>query len=87
MEWKIHEREGQGGDDSGRPWQTELRVIFPGLGTVRAQLRLAAGHVSVNLLAEEGETVLRLEEGREQLSEGMEAAGLRLAGFRVTHVE
>ena len=87
MEWKIHEREGQGGDDSGRPWQTELRVIFPGLGTVRAQLRLAAGHVSVHLVAEEGETVLRLEEGREQLSEGMEAAGLRLAGFRVTHVE
>jgi hypothetical protein len=86
MEWKVEEREADGrGCGAERNWQTEVVLDLPRLGTVRATLNLGGMGVSVNLAARHEETVSAMKEGRNRLEEALDAAGIRMAGFRVSH--
>ncbi|WP_298271805.1 flagellar hook-length control protein FliK [Geobacter sp.] len=84
MEWKVQEREAEGGA-GGRNWQTEVRIAFPRLGEVRATLTLAGEGVAVTLVATEEQTVTLLSGGAERLRENMEGAGITLSGLAVRH--
>ncbi|HML77619.1 flagellar hook-length control protein FliK [Geobacter sulfurreducens] len=86
MEWKVEEREADGrGSSAERSWQTEVALDLPRLGSVRATLSLGSSGVTVNLAARNEETVATMKEGRPRLEEALDAAGIRMTGFRVSH--
>lgn len=86
MEWKVEERETDGrGSGAERNWQTEVVLDLPRLGAVRATLSLGGMGVSVNLSARSEETVSAMKEGRNRLDEALDAAGILMTGFRVSH--
>lgn len=86
MEWKVEEREADGrGSSAERSWQTEVALDLPRLGSVRATLSLGSSGVTVNLAARSEETVAAMKEGRLRLEEALDAAGIRMTGFRVSH--
>ncbi len=82
MEWKVEEREAEGGKGE-RSWQTEVSVELPSLGAIRATLRSGKEGIAVVLAAEEGRTAEVLASRQEGLEERFGAAGLRLGGFVV----
>ena len=82
MEWKVEEREAEGGKGE-RSWQTEVSVELPTLGAIRATLRSGKDGIAVVLAAEEGRTAEVLASRQEGLDERFGAAGLRLGGFVV----
>ncbi len=82
MEWKVEEREAQGGKGE-RSWLTEVAVELPNLGAVRATLRSGKEGIAVTLMAEDGRTAEVLAAGQNGLEERFGAAGLRLGGFTV----
>ncbi|MBT1074800.1 flagellar hook-length control protein FliK [Geobacter grbiciae] len=82
MEWKVEEREAEGGKGE-RSWLTEVGVELPSLGAVRATLRAGKEGIGVTLVAEEGRTAEILAAGQNGLEERFGAAGLRLGGFTV----
>lgn len=82
MEWKVEEREAEGGNGE-RIWQTEVAVELPTLGGVRATLRSGREGIAVLLAAEDGRTAEILASGQSGLEERFGAAGLRLGGFTV----
>ena len=82
MEWRVEEREAEGGKGE-RSWLTEVAVVLPCLGAVRATLRSGREGIIVNLGAEDGRTAEILSARQEGLEERFGAAGLRLGGFTV----
>lgn len=82
MEWKVEEREAEGGKGE-RSWQTEVSVELPKLGSIRATLRSGKEGIAVVLAAEEGRTAEVLASRQDGLEERFGAAGLRLGGFVV----
>jgi len=82
MEWKVEEREPEGGKGE-RSWQTEVAVELPNLGAIRATLRSGKEGIAVTLAAEDGRTAEVLSAGQNGLEERFGAAGLRLGGFTV----
>lgn len=82
MEWKVEEREPEGGKGE-RSWQTEVAVELPNLGAIRATLRSGKEGIAVTLAAEDGRTAEVLAAGQNGLEERFGAAGLRLGGFTV----
>jgi hypothetical protein len=82
MEWKVGEREAEGGKGE-RSWQTEVAVELPNLGGIRATLRSGKEGIAVTLVAEDGRTAEILTAGQNGLEERFGAAGLRLGGFTV----
>lgn len=82
MEWKVEEREAEGGKGE-RSWLTEVAVELPSLGAVRATLRAGKEGIGVTLVAEDGRTAEILAAGQNGLDERFDAAGLRLGGFTV----
>lgn len=82
MEWKVEEREAEGGKGE-RSWLTEVAVELPSLGAVRATLRAGKEGIGVTLVAEDGRTAEILAAGQNGLEERFGAAGLRLGGFTV----
>ncbi|WP_306536405.1 flagellar hook-length control protein FliK [Geobacter sp.] len=82
MEWKVEEREPEGGKGE-RSWQTEVAVELPNLGAVRATLRSGKEGIVVTLAAEDGRTAEILTLRQDGLEERFGAAGLRLGGFMV----
>lgn len=82
MEWKVEDREAEGGKGE-RTWQTEVTVELPTLGGIRATLRSGREGIAVLLAAEDGRTAEILASGQSGLEERFGAAGLRLGGFTV----
>lgn len=83
MEWKVEEREAEGGDRRERSWLTEVAVELPTLGSVRAVLRSGKEGIAVTLTAGDGRTADILAAGQNGLEERFGAAGLKLGGFTV----
>jgi len=78
LEWTLAERDAHGGKSGRRErsWETTLNIELPLLGAVGVRLRLDGGRVSMDVRAEDSETVTFLETGRSVLTEQLEAAGL-----------
>ncbi len=89
MQWEVrreHERAHQNAtpaDETAPAWQTVLKLHLPGLGQVKAQIRLQGGHAQLQLRAEHAETAERLQTERERLIESLAAAGTALDAFLV----
>jgi len=93
MDWSIHqevdEREGRGAADeqTASPWSTTVSLDLPRLGAVDLRLSLAGPSVQARLKAREASTVARLRADSGELSQRMQAAGLRLQEFHVDTME
>lgn len=81
MDWLVEERHGGEGDGSGgdaqNPWDTELRLTLPRMGTVHAQLSLRGHDVHLRLQVAEPATARVLTDALPELQRGLEASGLR----------
>lgn len=83
MDWEIiddqpRQRDAQDGDDG--TWKTQLRLRFPELGAIAAEIRLRGQNLEVTIAATEGRPVL--ESGLAALRTQFEAAGLNLTGVK-----
>lgn len=91
LEWRVRERadeEGRGREERnqrGTAWETDLSLILPKLGEIRASVVLEGGRVSVRLAAPSPETAAVLEEGIDELREHLTAAGLEADRLGVHH--
>lgn len=87
MEWSVHEREAQRNKDGSteRSWETTLALELPRLGSVKAEVVLEGGRVSVRMITENATTSAKLEQGKHLLVEQLEAAGLGADEIRVLH--
>lgn len=83
MDWEIiddqpRQRDAQDGDDG--TWKTHLRLRFPELGAIAAEIRLRGQNLEVQIAAAEGRPIL--EAGLVALRNQFEAAGLNLTGVK-----
>lgn len=81
MDWEIvddqpRQRDAQDGDDG--IWKSRLRLLFPELGAISAEIRLRGQNLEVQIAAAEGRPIL--EAGLSALRTQFEAAGLNLTG-------
>lgn len=78
MKWTIHERESKRNreGETERNWDTTVSLELPKLGKLSARLTLEGGRISVVVDTESTATRLALEQGKNQLKEQYEAAGL-----------
>lgn len=90
MDWLVDERrEGQGDGHEGEepnPWDTELRLTLPRMGTVHAQLSLRDHDVNLRLQVAEPATARTLQEALPDLQRGLESSGLRPVSLTVSEV-
>lgn len=87
MEWRISEREADGGRDPSegdRPWETSLSITLPGLGKVDASISLDGVTVDIKVKSGSKTTVEKLSGGIGELLEQFEAAGLEPRTIEVT---
>ena len=90
MQWEVR-REQERAHQNATPaeaaaqavWQTVIKLDLPGLGQVKAQIRLQDGHAQLQLRAERPETSALLQTEREPLVESLAAAGTTLDAFLV----
>lgn len=89
MHWEIGEdRSQRDGTEAEREqrWQTRLRLDLPVLGPIDALLRLhPGGKVELSLNASDATAREKLHSGRDQLASRLDAAGLGLINFAVSH--
>lgn len=82
MEWDVQrEAHGDGGDGGQAIWHSRLRLRFPQLGELEAQLRMVNGNLQVQFAAADEATAGLLREHMPQLAGALEAVGTPLAGF------
>ena len=82
MEWEVQrEGHGDGGDGEQAIWHSRLRLRFPQLGELEAQLRMVNGKLQVQFAAADDATAGLLREHMPQLAGALEAVGTPLAGF------
>ena len=77
------ERNARAGGEPG--WQAALKLAFPGLGRVEAQIGLHGTRVRLELRAGDGGAVLRLQAERGELARALDEHGLVLANAKVSH--
>ncbi|OON61058.1 flagellar hook-length control protein FliK [Massilia sp. KIM] len=84
MEWEV-EREADGrqaGDDGdGGVWHSRLRLRFPELGELEADLSLTEGGLQVRFAAGSEDSASLLRRHAPELRAALEAAGTRLTAF------
>lgn len=87
MQWGIHERNSQRGEDGSteRSWETHLALELPRLGSIKAQVVLEKGGVTVQIQAEHEASTIMLDKGKLALKEQLEAAGLQAEAIWVRH--
>lgn len=85
MEWDVRRETGGdgGGDDAhGQAiWHSRLRLRFPQLGELEAQLRMVNGAVQVSFAAADADTAALLRRHAPALAGALDAVGTPLAGF------
>jgi hypothetical protein len=96
LHWEIEHREadadgrrdgadgnGDGGNGGGATWQSRLRLRFPGLGEVKAQLVLAGQQLHIRLDTPDADAQARLDAQRARLADALDAAGTPLATLAI----
>ncbi|MGF6275302.1 hypothetical protein ABIB38_003700 [Massilia sp. UYP11] len=85
MEWDVQREAHQDGDGSGDGeqaiWHSRLRLRFPQLGELEAQLRMVNGALQVQFAAADEATAGLLREHMPALAGALDAVGTPLAGF------
>jgi len=82
MEWDV-QREAQGDGDGGEQaiWHSRLRLRFPQLGELEAQLRMVNGALQVRFAAADDATAALLRQHSPSLAGALDSVGTPLAGF------
>ncbi|WP_314438049.1 flagellar hook-length control protein FliK [Massilia timonae] len=83
MEWDV-QREAHGGSDGDGEqaiWHSRLRLRFPQLGELEAQLRMVNGALQVQFAAADEATADLLRQHMPELAGALDAVGTPLAGF------
>ena len=81
MEWDVQrEAHGDGGGEQAI-WHSRLRLRFPQLGELEAQLRMVNGSLQVQFAAADDATAGLLREHMPELASALDAVGTPLAGF------
>jgi hypothetical protein len=92
LEWEVERQEhddaaqGQGGGQdgsSGATWQSRLRLRFPGLGEVGAQLVLSGQQLHIRLDTSDVHAHARMDAQRARLAAALDAAGTPLATLAI----
>lgn len=86
MEWEVQrEGQGDGGEGDGGAeqaiWHSRLRLRFPQLGELEAQLRMVNGALQIQFAAADDATATLLRRHAPQLAGALDAVGTPLAGF------
>jgi len=83
MEWDVQREphDDGGGDGEQAIWHSRLRLRFPQLGELDAQLRMVNGTLQVQFAAADDATAVLLREHMPQLAGALESVGTPLAGF------
>lgn len=91
MHWEITEDGNRPPSSESAPanhWQTRLRLDLPKLGGVEATLRLGSGgQLELSMITENTASQDRLQAAGVNLNQSLEAAGLQLSHFSVSHGE
>lgn len=92
MQWEIseeevHEREAEGEGDPEKRWTTRLQLTLPNLGGISATLSLRSDSELEISLNANAEAVERLRSDSGTLYAGLQAAGLTLNAFALSHGE
>lgn len=91
MHWEITEDDGRprsGEEEITGKWQTSLKLDLPRLGGIEARIGLdSAGRLSLLLRTNEAESQSMLSAAGSQLEKSLQASGLQLKQFNVTHAE
>ncbi|WP_036303474.1 flagellar hook-length control protein FliK [Methylotenera sp. L2L1] len=95
MEWDVYleQRDGESAEqgsereDVARPVVSEIKLTFPHLGVVAAKLTIVDGHVSINLRAEQSETLDALKSKSRGLTQAMSDSGLQVEGLVISVYE
>lgn len=91
MYWEIQEdrskrqspSSAQSGEDERSSWQSVLKLQFPELGTINANIRLDNGRVQLLLRVVNPNSASSLQNAQEQLTQALAAAGNPLDSFGV----
>ncbi|WP_440028190.1 flagellar hook-length control protein FliK [Chromobacterium amazonense] len=81
-----NERQGDGQEDIP-VWNTSLSLALPALGGMGVRVRLVGQSVQVSFKADDEDTSQLIRQHAARLRDGMEAAGLTLAGLAVSQNE
>lgn len=83
MEWDVQREAHGGGDGDGEQaiWHSRLRLRFPQLGELEAQLRMVNGALQVSFAAADDATADLLRRHMPELAGALDAVGTPLAGF------
>ncbi|OIJ43439.1 flagellar hook-length control protein FliK [Massilia timonae] len=81
MEWDVQREAHRDGDGEQAIWHSRLRLRFPQLGELEAQLRMVNGSLQVRFAAADEATAGLLREHMPQLAGALDAVGTPLAGF------
>ncbi|QRM20484.1 flagellar hook-length control protein FliK [Dechloromonas sp. TW-R-39-2] len=91
MHWEITEDDGRPRseiDETPARWQTRLKLDLPNLGGIEARLRLGnTGSLELTLTTDNDSSEATLRAAAKQLGNALEASGLQLNKFAVTHGE
>lgn len=81
MEWDVQREAHRDGDGEQAIWHSRLRLRFPQLGELEAQLRMVNGSLQVRFAAADEATAGLLRDHMPQLAGALDAVGTPLAGF------
>jgi len=82
MEWDVQREDGSGNGDAEQAiWHSRLRLNFPALGELEAQLRMVNGTLQIQFAAGDDATAALLRRHAPQLAGALDAVGTPLAGF------
>jgi hypothetical protein len=95
MEWDVYleERDGKDGENANegnddiRSVVSEIKLTFPHLGVVAAKLTIVNGNVSINLRAEQSDTLDVLKSKSRVLTQAISDNGLQLEGLVISEYE
>jgi len=82
MEWDVQREASRGGGGEEQAiWHSRLRLNFPALGELEAQLRMVNGTLQIQFAAGDDATAALLRQHAPQLAGALDAVGTPLAGF------
>ncbi|MDP2154240.1 MAG: flagellar hook-length control protein FliK [Methylotenera sp.] len=93
MEWDVYLEQREGDehaserDDVARSVISEVKLTFPHLGVVAAKLTIVDGYISINLRAEQSETLDALKRQSRGLTQAISDTGLQLDGLVISAYE
>lgn len=91
MQWEIAEdghRQSDQPETETQRWRTRLRLSLPQLGGIDAQMRIdSQNQLQITISTSSSESRNKLLVAAGELNHALQAAGLNLSGFSVTHDE